>query len=207
MTVKFEMIGGRTCLDFVNTASQRRLGPFREKLNGYEDLLDWAIEAEQLTEQEAAHLRAKAAAQPHAAQAVVERGRLLREAIYRVFTARAAGAVLPTADLELISEENARAAVNRVLTPVGVGSCSFEWRTYDALDRPLWPVAVSAVNLAASADAARVKECGSDNCNWLFMDTSKNRSRRWCDMKDCGNRAKARRHYHRTRDADEHVKT
>jgi predicted RNA-binding Zn ribbon-like protein len=56
---------------------------------------------------------------------------------------------------------------------------------------------VSAVNLLSSEDTARVKECGTENCNWLFLDTSKNRSRRWCDMKECGNREKARRHYHR----------
>ena len=197
--VKYEMIGGRTCLDFVNTASQRREGPFKDKLSGYEDLLEWAVQADQLTDEEAAHLGRKAAVDPEAAAAVVERGRALREAIYRVFTARNAGMVLPSEDLELISEENARASANRLLTPVGFGSCTFEWRTYDELDRPLWPVAVSAVTLAASTDAERVKECGSDNCNWLFLDTSKNRSRRWCDMKECGNRAKARRHYHRTR--------
>lgn len=198
--VTFEMVGGRTCLEFVNTASQRRIGPFREKLKSYEDLLDWAVQAEQLSDAEAADLRAKAAIHPKAAEAVLERGRELREAIYRVFTARNAGLILPSEDLRLISDENARAAVNRVLTPDSVGSCTFEWRTHDELDRPLWPVAVSAVNLAASVDAERVKECGSDNCNWLFLDTSKNRSRRWCDMKDCGNRAKARRHYHKTRE-------
>jgi predicted RNA-binding Zn ribbon-like protein len=201
MAVTFELVGGRTCLDFVNTASQRRIGPFREKLNSYQDLLAWAVQAEQLSEEEATHLTRKAAAQPAEAAAVLERGRALREAIYRVFKAGSAGSVLPEEDLQLISEEHARAAVNRVLTPVGVGSCTFEWRTYDQLDRPLWPVTVSAVNLAASEAAARVKECGSDNCNWLFLDTSKNRSRRWCDMKDCGNRAKARRHYHKKREA------
>jgi predicted RNA-binding Zn ribbon-like protein len=199
MTVKFEMVGGRTCLDFVNTASQRRLGPFTDKVTGYADLLDWAVAAEQLSDAEAVRLREKAATNPEAADAVVERARALREAIYRVFTARNAGEVLPTEDLELISDENARASANRVLTPVGFGSCTFEWRTHDALDMPLWPIAVSAVTLAASADAERVKECGSDNCNWLFLDTSKNRSRRWCDMKECGNREKARRHYHKAR--------
>jgi predicted RNA-binding Zn ribbon-like protein len=195
--VTFEMIGGRTCLDFVNTGSQRREGPFIDRLQSYEDLLEWAVQAEQLTEAEAAALRAKAAADPAGAQAVVERGRALREAIYRVFTARQTGAELPADDLKLISEEYGRAAVNRLLTPSNVGVCTFEWHTHDALDRPLWPVAVSATNLVASEDALRVKECATDNCNWLFLDMSKNRSRRWCEMKECGNRAKARRHYHR----------
>ncbi len=197
--VNFEMVGGRTCLDFVNTASQRRLGPFKDKLDSYGDLLSWAVHAEQLTEAEAEDLRAVAVAHPSEAQAVLERGRALREAIYRVFTRRSAGEELPSGDLKLISAEYGRAAVNRLLTPSGVGVCAFEWRTHEALDRPLWPVAVSATNLVASEDAVRVKECATDNCNWLFLDASKNRSRRWCEMKECGNRAKARRHYHRKR--------
>ena len=201
--VTFEMVGGRTCLDFVNTGSQRRLGPFGEKLHAYDDLLDWAVQAEALTEEEAAHLRSRAAKDPAAAEAVLERGRALREAIYRVFAARQAGEELPAEDLRVINEEHARAAVNRVLTPGGIGICNFEFATYDALDRPLWPVAVSAVNLLASEDTARVKECGTENCNWLFLDTSKNRSRRWCDMKECGNREKARRHYHRKKSASD----
>lgn len=197
--VKFEMIGGRTCLDFVNTASQRREGEPKEKLASYQDLLDWAVQAEQLSEAEAADLSRLAQADPAAADAVLTRGRALREAIYRVFTSRASGVELPADDLKLISQEYGRAAINRVLTPGNVGVCTFEWHRHDMLDRPLWPVAVSATNLVASEDALRVKECATDNCNWLFLDLSKNRSRRWCDMKDCGNRAKARRHYSRTK--------
>ncbi len=197
--VTFEMVGGRTCLDFVNTASQRREGPFKERLETYEDLLSWAMQADQLTEAEAADLRQMAAAAPAEAQAVVERGRALREAIYRVFTRRSAGEELPPEDLKLISAEYGRAAINRLLTPSGVGVCTFEWQTHSSLDRPLWPVAVSATNLVASEDATRVKECATDNCNWLFLDASKNRSRRWCEMKECGNRAKARRHYHKSK--------
>lgn len=197
--VTFEMVGGRTCLDFVNTASQRREGPFKERLESYGDLLSWAIQADQLTESEAADLRQLAAASPAEAEAVVERGRALREAIYRVFTKRSEGEELPPDDLKLISTEYGRAAINRLLTPSGVGVCTFEWQTHLSLDRPLWPVAVSATNLVASEDATRVKECATDNCNWLFLDASKNRSRRWCEMKECGNRAKARRHYQKTK--------
>ena len=199
--VTFEMVGGRTCLDFVNTASQRREGPFKERLESYEDLLSWAIQAEQLTESEAADLRRMAATSPTEAQAVVERGRALREAIYRVFTKRSMGEELPPDDLKLLSTEYGRAAINRLLTPSGVGVCTFDWQTHLSLDRPLWPVAVSATNLVASEDATRVKECATDNCNWLFLDASKNRSRRWCAMKECGNRAKARRHYHKSNTA------
>ena len=69
-------------------------------------------------------------------------------------------------------------------------------------DRMLWPVTRSAAELLVSGELSRVRTCANDTCGWLFMDTSKNRSRRWCDMNDCGNRAKARRHYARKRAAD-----
>src|SRR5687768_16778025 len=116
MMVKFDMIGGRTCLDFVNTGSQRRVGPFMDKLASYDDLLSWAVQAEQLTPSEAVVLREKATRDPAGAAAVLDRARALREAIYRVFAARSDGAALPPDDLQLISSENARASTNRVLT-------------------------------------------------------------------------------------------
>ena len=68
-----------------------------------------------------------------------------------------------------------------------------------ALDRPLWPVLRSAAALLTSDDIARIRECAAERCAWLFIDHSRNRSRRWCDMRDCGNRAKARRHYARAK--------
>jgi len=63
----------------------------------------------------------------------------------------------------------------------------------------LWPVAHDAAELLASDQLPRLRECAADDCCWLFLDESKNRSRVWCDMRVCGNRAKARRHYARTR--------
>ena len=201
MPVKFEMVGGRTCLELVNTASGRKIGPFSDKLTSYEDLLDWGVQAEELSYEEAAHLKQKAAADPEGAASVLERARNLREAVYRVFEQRLNGEELRPEDLALISEENGRASMNRVLTPSTVGVCGYDWRTYDNLARPLWPAALSATTLIASEDATRVKACGNDGCHWLFLDTTKNRSRRWCDMKECGNREKARRHYNRKKEA------
>jgi predicted RNA-binding Zn ribbon-like protein len=78
----------------------------------------------------------------------------------------------------------------------------FTWgwdKQSDALDRMLWPVARSAADLLTSDHLNRVHQCGGKDCTWLFVDTSRNHSRQWCDMGDCGNRAKARRFYQRTR--------
>jgi predicted RNA-binding Zn ribbon-like protein len=68
------------------------------------------------------------------------------------------------------------------------------------LDAPLWPLVRQAAELLVGADLKRVRECAASDCRWLFLDTSKNHSRRWCDMKSCGNRAKVRRFYRRKRE-------
>ena len=108
-------------------------------------------------------------------------------------TALASGEVPREADLGLIGDAAAagRARERLVYDRNGVG-----WSLPadgDALERPLWEVACSAADLLTSPELDRVKECASTTCEWVFLDRSKNRSRRWCDMSDCGNRAKARR--------------
>jgi predicted RNA-binding Zn ribbon-like protein len=67
----------------------------------------------------------------------------------------------------------------------------------------LWPIVDAAADLLVRGEPERIKTCGSATCGWLFLDLSRNRSRRWCDMKDCGNRAKARRHYARRKETPE----
>src|SRR5260221_3971430 len=91
------------------------------------------------------------------------------------------------------------------LVPAAVGY-SLHWPAQpDALDRMLWPVAYSAADLLTNPELlSRVGECADDRgCGYLFLDMTKNRSRRWCDMKDCGNRAQAQRHYERKKEDKE----
>jgi len=131
---------------------------------------------------------------------VLERAISLREAIYRVVSAVANGRRAREADLAILN-----VALPDALARVHVvrEADSFAWRwaaDETALDRMLWPVARSAADLLTSEKLARVGQCADDRgCGWLFLDMSRNRSRRWCDMKDCGNRAKAKRHYVRKR--------
>lgn len=187
-----ELVGGEACLDFVNTGSSRAQPPFKEKLHGYDDLLTFAERVELIDGSQAARLRSVAEADPEEAEAVLRRSRALREAIYRAFAAMHGGESPAESDLAIITSEASRAAAVRKLVADGVG-CEYVWPEEDRLERVLWPIAQSASQLATSERVERVKECAGDNCNWLFYDASRNRSRRWCDMRDCGNRAKARR--------------
>jgi predicted RNA-binding Zn ribbon-like protein len=193
-----DLVGGALCLDFVNTGSSRRVGPFRERLQDYEDLVVWAGRVGLLEPRDAAALHAQAARRPAEATRVLERAWTLREAIYRIFSAHARGNAPPQEDVEELNRMLADGGRMRRVQRVPHGWVWTWDRADETLAWPLWPVAQSAAELLTETDAERIKECGSENCNWLFYDASKNRSRRWCEMSDCGNRAKQRRHRHRT---------
>jgi predicted RNA-binding Zn ribbon-like protein len=194
-----EFIGGALCLDFVNTGSARESGPFRERLREFSDLVTWGERVGLLTAAEGEALRQEGASRPDDAASVLARGRELREAMYRAFSAQARDLSPAGTDLDVLTLEHARAAPHRRLTCES-DRVELEWEREPVhLDQVLWPVAQSAIELLVSDEHSRVKECATDNCNWLFVDASKNRSRRWCEMRECGNRAKARRHYAKMR--------
>lgn len=193
-----ELIGGEVCLDFANSLGGTRQEP-NDRLHDYGDLVRWAAHAGAIERKEVAPLQAAAASRLAEAAAIFARALALREAIFRIFVALAEDASPAAADLARLNDELARALPHLRIVPDEEG---FDYRfdTADGdLDRPLWPVARSASELLAHGDPARVKRCTSEECDWLFVDLSKNRSRRWCDMRDCGNRAKARRYYRRRR--------
>jgi predicted RNA-binding Zn ribbon-like protein len=194
------LVGGALCLDFTNTLSGRKT-ELREHVERYEDLVVWSRHAGAVTDDEARRLLAAAAARPAEAALVHTRAIALREAIYGIFVALTGGADAPPAALAALNAELARALPHLHVAPAGAG---FDWiwgGAPAALDRPLWPLARSAADLLTGEHLDRVHQCGGDGCAWLFVDLSRNHSRRWCNMNDCGNRAKARRHYHRQRPA------
>jgi predicted RNA-binding Zn ribbon-like protein len=198
-----ELIAGALALDFANTVGGTHVRPSHDHLQSYADMVSFAQMAGVLERRAAARLLARAQREPVRAAAVLELGITLREAIWGVFSALASGEVPSDADLALISDAAASGAARSrlVYDRDGVG-----WSLPpdgDDLERPLWAIARSAADLLTSGDHARVKECASETCEWVFLDRSRNRSRRWCDMTDCGNRAKARRFQERKRAVDE----
>ena len=197
----FRLIGGCLCLDFANTAGSHASEHPSESLESYADLVAWSRQAGILSDDEAQHLLREAQRRPAEAAAVLDQARALREVIYHVFSAVAAGRAPAAADLGALNAALSVALARLCVAPTGDG---FAWTwTGDAnvLDRMLWPIARSAADLLTSETLPRVRECAAHPCGWLFVDMSRNHSRRWCDMQDCGNRAKARRHYQRKRAA------
>jgi predicted RNA-binding Zn ribbon-like protein len=188
-------------LSFANTADWHASDRPLEELNRYPNLVQWALDKAILTPSEAQLLRQQAEREPDRAAAVLRRAIALREAIYHIFSATSAGATPTGDDLALLNE-----ALHEALKhlQIGPGGDRFHWIWSDAgvsLERMLWPAAYSAAALLASDQLERVKECADDRgCGYLFFDASKNRSRRWCSMESCGNRAKVRRYRRRQND-------
>jgi predicted RNA-binding Zn ribbon-like protein len=190
--------GERLCLDFVNTVDWRGSDQPVEFINSYADLVAWGRRKGVLNEGQEKRLLVEAGTHPVETKAVLEHALALREAVYSIFVAMTMGKEPEQKDLELLNNELARTfAFSRIL-PSGEG---YVWSWVDeemALDRMLWPVVRDAADLLTSSESSRVGKCADEKCGWLFLDNSRNRSRRWCSMKDCGNRAKARRHYQRS---------
>ncbi|MHC4415637.1 MAG: CGNR zinc finger domain-containing protein [Planctomycetota bacterium] len=195
-----KLIGGELCLDFVNTVGWHASDSPQESLVTYEDLVVWGVHAGILDDASAKRLLREAKTHPSQAKAVLKRAIDLRESIYRIFVGVVAAQSPNASDLEAVN-----AALSQALRHLRVRRVEDEyawvWVDRDrALDSILWPVLRSAADVLTSRKRLMVGQCADDRgCGWLFLDSSKNRSRRWCVMEDCGNRAKALRHYERTR--------
>jgi predicted RNA-binding Zn ribbon-like protein len=199
---KFQLVGGELCLDFTNTVGGKRGAVARENLHRYEDLLSWFEQVGVVDAVEAKKLLRAAGADPVAAARVLERAVELREAIYGVFAAIMDDRQPARADLEKLNGELSLALGRlRVVAMQDKPGCNWVWAACGGeLSAPLGPVARSAAELLTDERRLRqVHQCGGDNCGWLFLDASKNHSRRWCDMRDCGNRAKVKRYRMRER--------
>jgi predicted RNA-binding Zn ribbon-like protein len=200
------LTGNWLSLDFTHTLADRYGSQRRELLNNYSDLMAWGVFVHLFTDEEA-HLLIKIAGQyPAQAEVILKRAILLREAIYRIFSANSEDALPEMVDLALLNAMLAEAMSHACLVSRG-DAFVWDWTEngdLDRLKRILWLVVRSAAELLTSEKLHDVRACSAEDCRWLFLDTSKNHSRRWCDMQTCGNQAKARRHYSRKRDALHH---
>ncbi len=190
------------CLDFTNTLYYRSdSSKEKDSLNSYADLLAWCIQAGTLSDAESQQLLREAESRLRDAAQALRRARRLRETIYRIFFAIAQG--IPPNETDLV---DLNAALARTVSKSRIVATNdvFTWTSQvdcDALDRVIWPVIWSATDLLTSGGIRLVKHCAASDCRSLFLDISRNKKRRWCRMSSCGNRAKARRHYHRLKGA------
>jgi predicted RNA-binding Zn ribbon-like protein len=205
-------VGGVLGLDFVNTVRGRISSPtdrgardyadaiLDERLTSYDALLRWGRFAEVLTSRDTKRLAVEAERRPVRSATVLRRVIRVREAMYRLCKGTIAGWPPHPDDLTAVDRELqiARAHERLIASPRGIVLDDADATL--ALDRMLWPVVRSAVELLTSQRMERVGQCPGDECGWLFLDTSRSGRRQWCDMKDCGNVAKVRRFREKARD-------
>lgn len=198
----FELTGGWLALDFNNTLDQDHDNNDIERLNHYSDLVRWSMQAGIIHEDKARELIATGERKPDAAQVVLAQAVELRRLIYRIFSAVSAERTPNPADMTALN-----AALTEALVWLRV-DVQGGWTWADAgnrLDQMLWRVVWSAAQLLVSDKVERVHECDNTACTWIFLDETRNHSRRWCSMEGCGNRMKARRHYRRVKGKPEDV--
>jgi predicted RNA-binding Zn ribbon-like protein len=193
----FEYTGGDLCLDFANTVDNRTSDHAEELLTNYDRLLRWGEETGAISGKTVEHLRRMAAEEPGSARSVLRHAVALRDSIYEIFSAVAQRRGIPNASLATLNRAAQRASEHAQIAPTN-RRFDWEWTSPESnLDSMLWPVARAAAELLTSEDISKVRQCASETCSWLFLDTTKNHCRRWCDMKICGNRDKAKRYYQR----------
>lgn len=182
-------------IDFANTVAYRGSKP-EESLHNLTDLFTWMRTAKALPEPVIATLpRLIASAQ-------IDEVRLfnetiaLRETGYRLLNAVAATSAMPAIDLQRLNHALAEAPA-RISLAHSDNLLGWRIETQPAAASILAPVLWSIADLLAGPDSARLCACANPQCLWLFLDDSKNGTRRWCSMQACGNRAKAHRHYQR----------
>ncbi len=189
------LLGGCPCLDFVNTLDWRGTDHPLEFLHTYQDLVAWSRHAGTISTQEAGIISQRSKNRPSKQTKVLGKAIKLRETIYRVFSSLSEGRPAATEDLAAFNKFLSRTMKNSQIVRAKDGYNLDSRGEMAKLDWILNPLIRSAADLLISDERKSVKKCGDPACGWLFLDTSRNKSRRWCDMSDCGNRAKASRFY------------
>jgi predicted RNA-binding Zn ribbon-like protein len=193
----FDFPSGTLCLDLANTWGDRS-DTANDTLHGYSDVLEWAREAGVVDDEGSSRLEAQIEGEPEEASKVFGSVVAVREAVYRMSSAIAAGESPDRADIDVLNTFLESMPPRRLCC--GGECCEWERPVGNTdLRMVLWPVVESAAELLTSPAASRIRECNAPDCNWLFLDHSRGGRRRWCDMGTCGNRAKARRYYERHR--------
>lgn len=191
------LFGGVICLDFVNTVDWRTSDEPEEVLRDYIDLVDWTRHVGIIDDRCATALKRSAARSRAEESRALRQAFVLRDAIYDVFIAVAHGENPAPQDLDRFNVTLSRLMAR---ARISTGRAGFGWTwagNPSSVDSLLWPISWSAAELLTSQDLRLVRECPGEGCGWLFLDNSRSHRRQWCDMKGCGNRAKARRYYER----------
>ena len=191
MTKKYAFIGNNLSLDFVNTVGYISSENPIENLNSFSDLIEWSKQGKLISDDEAIVIFTKAKENILESERVFRRVLRLRKSVYDIFRSVISGEEISDEDLTILNRELSL-AMSKAEIFSREGELIWDWKN-DGIERILFLITRVAAQLLTSSDLEKLKCCSGENCGWLFYDTSKNKRRQWCDMRDCGNLAKARR--------------
>jgi predicted RNA-binding Zn ribbon-like protein len=191
MTKKYAFIGNNLSLDFVNTVGYISSENPTENLNSFSDLIEWSKQGKLISDDEAIVIFTKAKKNILESEKVFRRVLRLRKSVYDIFRSVISGEEISDEDLTILNRELSL-AMSKAEIFSREGELIWDWKN-DGIERILFLITRIAAQLLTSSDLEKLKCCSGENCGWLFYDTSKNKRRQWCDMRDCGNLAKARR--------------
>ncbi|HEU4680343.1 MAG TPA: ABATE domain-containing protein [Gemmatimonadales bacterium] len=200
----FKYIGGDPAIDLVNTVDWTSRGLEQDRVTDYGRLIRWAEGAGVIPSRVASSLRARAETKPKEAEAAHRLAIRVRGVLGRLFGAIARGE--PHGDeLNDFNGLLGRALERMRVAPSGKRGrrgpgLELGWQNRgERLDSVIWPVVWSAASLIVSEEFSQIRVCGGQDCGWMYVDRSRNRLRRWCQMATCGTREKSRRRFQRTR--------
>jgi len=191
MTKQYAFIGNDLSLDFVNTVGNISSENPTENLDSFSDLIEWSKQGKLISNDDAKILFTETEKNTLESEKVFRRVLRFRTSVYRIFKSVVNGKEIPKKDLAVLNNELSR-AMSKAEIYYHEGELIWDWKN-DGIERILFLITRIAAQLLTSSDLEKLKCCSGENCGWLFYDTSKNKRRQWCDMRDCGNLAKARR--------------
>lgn len=191
-----DLIGGAGCLDFINSVSNRFSKQPREHLLSFADLLAWLQRCGLLQSAARRKLLGASKRDTNEAEIALQSALRCRDATWRVLSEYIRGRKASDADLDIINHAIDSMHAHMKLAQ-SHGRFEFRYTEFCALESVLWPAARDIALLLTSNDLGLVRLCAGQDCGWLFIDRSRSHKRRWCSMRDCGNRAKVRAHYQR----------
>lgn len=201
MSFTLHRIGGHLALDLANTISWRDTPAAIDHLARFEDAIAWCQEGGILAPQAARRVIAACRAEPALRDRILADLHRLRDIVHVIGGAIAEGATPPEAPRAALVTMLRSSLAGAVLEPGSPEPLRLGFAEAEPRAAVIGPLAWAALDLFRQDPAGRLKQCPPDDCCWLFIDTTKNRSRRWCDMASCGNRAKVHRHRQAARQA------
>jgi predicted RNA-binding Zn ribbon-like protein len=188
-----DLVGGELALDFTNTSSGRGTPGHQEHLRDFETLMQWIEHARVASPEHCEIMRRAGRRQPRRATLVFKEALRLRDLIWQIGQALVQRRAVADSLLQKLTEAHSASLASAEIKSRD-GAHIWSWNPRKDLQAAIvGPLTLSALSLLMEKDLSRTKRCDGNECGWLFFDATKNKSRRWCEMRVCGNRAKVGR--------------